>query len=76
MLDNVRTGRAANTIGTQAVRGQLLFKPDDTIQMRVIADFTNFQAYCCGQVYLRTGTSLRAANRQFGGPNGLAAQFG
>ncbi|MEH3121617.1 MAG: TonB-dependent receptor [Sphingomonas phyllosphaerae] len=76
VLDNVRTGRAANTIGTQAVRGQLLFKPDDTIQMRVIADFTNFQAYCCGQVYLRTGTSLRAANRQFGGPNGLAAQFG
>ncbi len=75
VLDNVRTGRAANTIGTQAVRGQLLFKPDDTIQMRVIADFTNFQAYCCGQVYLRTGTSLRAANRQFGGPNGLAAQF-
>ncbi len=76
VLDNVRTGRAANTIGTQAVRGQLLFKPDDTIQMRVIADFSNFQAYCCGQVYLRTGTSLRAANRQFGGPNGLAAQFG
>lgn len=76
VLDNVRTGRDANTIGTQAVRGQLLFKPDDAIQMRVIADFTNFQAYCCGQVYLRTGTSLRAANRQFGGPNGLAAQFG
>jgi iron complex outermembrane receptor protein len=76
VLDNVRTGRAANTLGTQAVRGQLLFKPDDTIQLRVIADFTNFQAYCCTQVYLRTGTSLRAANRQFGGPNGLAAQFG
>ena len=70
------TGRDANAIRTQAVRGQLLFKPDDTIQMRVIADFSNFQAYCCTQVYLRTGTSLRAANRQFGGPNGLAAQFG
>jgi iron complex outermembrane recepter protein len=76
VLDNVRTGRAANTLGTQAVRGQLLFKPDDTIQLRVTADFTNFQAYCCTQVYLRTGTSLRAANRQFGGPAGLAAQFG
>lgn len=76
VIDNVRTGRAANTLGTQAVRGQLLFKPDDTIRMRVIADFTNFQAHCCTQVYVRTGTSLRAANRQFGGPNGLAAQFG
>jgi iron complex outermembrane receptor protein len=76
VIDNIRTGRETNMLGTQAVRGQLLFKPDDTIQIRVIADFTNFQAYCCGQVYLRTGTSLRAANRQFGGPAGLAAQFG
>jgi iron complex outermembrane receptor protein len=76
VIDNIRTGRDTNTLGTQAVRGQLLFKPDDAIQMRVIADFTNFQAYCCGQVYLRTGTSLRAAGRQFGGPAGLAAQFG
>ncbi len=76
VLDNVRTGRGANTLGTQAVRGQLLFKPDETIQMRLIADFTNFQAYCCTQVYLRTGQSLRAANRQFGGRTGLAAQFG
>ncbi len=76
VIDNIRTGRDTNTLGTQAVRGQLLFKPDDMIQMRVIADFTNFQAYCCGQVYLRAGQSLRAANRQFGGPAGLAAQFG
>ena len=76
VLENVRTGRAANTLGTQAVRAQWLFRPDDAIGMRVSADFTNFQAYCCGQVYLRTGTSQRAANRQFGGPGGLAAQFG
>ncbi|TCP31840.1 TonB-dependent receptor [Sphingomonas sp. BK235] len=76
VIANVRTGRDTNTLGTQAVRGQLMFKPDDTIQLRLIADVTNFQAYCCGQVYLRTGTSLRAANRQFGGPGGLAAQFG
>ncbi|WP_313540317.1 TonB-dependent receptor [Sphingomonas sp.] len=76
VLDNVRTGVAANTLGTQAVRGQLLYKPDDRLQVRLIADFTNFQAYCCTQVYLRTGTSLRAASRQFGGPSGLAAQFG
>ena len=76
VIDNVRTGRDTNTLGTQAVRGQLLFAPDGAIRMRVSADVTNFQAYCCGQVYLRTGTSLRAANRQFGGPAGLAAQFG
>ncbi|MEH3045614.1 TonB-dependent receptor [Sphingomonas adhaesiva] len=76
VIANIRTGRDANTLGTQAVRGQLLFKPDDTIRMRVSADFTNFQAYCCTQVYLRTGTSQRSPTRQFDGPNGLAAQFG
>jgi len=76
VLENVRTGRDANTLGTQAVRGQLLFKPDDRLSVRLIADFTNFQAYCCTQVFLRVGTSQRAASRQFGGPAGLAAQFG
>ena len=76
VLENVRTGRDANTLGTQAVRGQLLFKPDDRLSVRLIADFTNFQAYCCTQVFLRVGTSQRAVSRQFGGPAGLAAQFG
>jgi len=76
VLENVRTGRDANTLGTQAVRGQLLFKPDDRLSVRLIADFTNFQAYCCTQVFLRVGQSQRAASRQFGGPAGLAAQFG
>ena len=76
VLENVRTGRDANTLGTQAVRGQLLFRPDDRLSTRLIADFTSFQAYCCTQVPLRVGRSLRAANRQFAGPAGLAAQFG
>ncbi len=76
ILDNIRTGRAANTVGTQAVRGQLLFKPNDQISTRLIADFTNFQAYCCTQGFVRVGTTQRPATRQFGGPQGLAAQFG
>jgi len=76
VLDNVRTGIAANTLGTQAVRGQLLYQPDSTFSLRLIADFTNFDAYCCTQVYLRVGQSLRPASRQYGGPAGLAAQFG
>jgi len=65
VLDNVRTGRAANTLGTQAVRGQLLFTPDDVIRMRVSADFTNFQAYCCTQVYYGVSASRRATARQY-----------
>ncbi len=76
VIENARTGRDTNTLGTQAVRAQLLFQPREGFRTRLIADFANFQAYCCGQVYLRTGTSLRAPTRQFGGPQGLAAQFG
>ncbi|MFW2851182.1 TonB-dependent receptor [Sphingomonas sp. TX0543] len=76
VIANVRDGRDHNQIGTQAIRGQLLLKPDDRLQMRIIADFTNFKADCCAQVFLRAGASLRAASRQFAGPLGLAAQFG
>ncbi|MGJ3628013.1 TonB-dependent receptor plug domain-containing protein [Sphingomonas sp. MMS24-JH45] len=58
-------GREADTLGQQAVRGQLLFQPDDAIRMRLIADFANFQSYCCGQVPVRVATSRRNAGRQY-----------
>ncbi|WP_093666019.1 TonB-dependent receptor [Sphingomonas gellani] len=73
ILDNVATGRAANTVGTQAVRGQLLFKPSETLQTRIIADFTNFQAYCCTQVFVRVGETQRPLSRRYAY---LAGQFG
>ena len=73
VIRNVVTGRDLNTIGNQAVRGQLLFKPNDDFQFRLSADFTNFQSVCCTQVYLRVGTSLRPAARQY---PALAARFG
>lgn len=76
ILDTVRNGVTANTLSTQAVRGQLLFKPDNRLRVRVIANFTDFDACCCTQVFVRVGTSQRAPPRQFGKPLGLAAQFG
>jgi iron complex outermembrane receptor protein len=65
VIDNVRTGTKENAIGNQAVRGQLLFKPDDGFQLRVTADFTNFQSECCTQVYLRVAPTLKALARQY-----------
>ncbi|BCA58552.1 TonB-dependent receptor [Sphingomonas sp. HMP6] len=78
VIHNTRTGADQNGIGNQAVRGQLLFKPTSDFQLRLTADFTNFQSACCTQVYLRAAdvSPLRSATRQYGGPNGLAAQFG
>jgi iron complex outermembrane receptor protein len=66
VLTNVRYGgHKQNDIGNQAVRGQLLFKPSDAFQLRVIADYSNFDNECCTQVFLRVGTSLRPAARQY-----------
>lgn len=78
VIDNVRTGQDHNQIGNQAVRGQLLFRPSEAFQVKLSADFTNFQSDCCTQVYYRVATRdvARTASRQFGGSAGLAAQFG
>ncbi|WP_404374179.1 TonB-dependent receptor [Sphingomonas sp. MMS24-J45] len=78
LIHNVRTGADQNSIGNQAVRGQVLFRPTADFQLRLTADFTNFQSECCTQVYLRAAdvSPLRSTTRQYAGPTGLAAQFG
>ena len=78
VIHNVRTGANQNGIGNQAIRGQVLIKPSADFQLRLTADFTNFESECCTQVYLRAAdvSPLRSATRQYGGPSGLAAQFG
>jgi iron complex outermembrane receptor protein len=65
VIHNVAKDRDQNTIGNQAVRGQLLFKPSDDFQLRVIADFANFSSECCTQVYVRTAPTLKVAARQY-----------
>jgi iron complex outermembrane receptor protein len=65
VLRNIVNGRDQNTLGAQAVRGQLLWQPSSDVRLRVIADFANFDSECCTPVFLRVGTSLRPAARQF-----------
>ncbi|MET0374264.1 MAG: TonB-dependent receptor [Rhizorhabdus sp.] len=65
VIDNVRLGRKQNDIGNQAVRGQLLFKPDETFQLRLSADFTNFESECCTQVYYALASTLKPVARQY-----------
>jgi iron complex outermembrane recepter protein len=65
VIRNVRTGADHNNLGNQAVRGQLLIKASETFQLRIAADFANFASNCCTQVYLRVGTSMRPAARQY-----------
>ncbi len=66
VLANVRqAGRQQNDLGNQAARGQLLVKPSDRFSLRAIADYTRFANECCTQVFLRVGSSLRPAARQY-----------
>ena len=65
VIRNAVTGQDHNSIGNQAVRGQVLIKPSEAFQLRLTADFTNFESNCCTQVYLRVGTSLRPATGQY-----------
>ncbi|WP_449618973.1 TonB-dependent receptor [Sphingomonas nostoxanthinifaciens] len=64
-IHNIRTGADQNGIGNQAVRAQLLFKPDDVFKVRLIADFTNFESECCTQVFYKVAPTLKAAARQY-----------
>nr|WP_243450586.1 TonB-dependent receptor [Polymorphobacter glacialis] len=65
VLHNVALDKDQNTLNNQAVRGQLLWKATDALTLRLTGDWNNFKSECCTQVYLRTGTSLRPAARQF-----------
>jgi iron complex outermembrane receptor protein len=65
VIRNIATGEDHNGIGNQAVRGQLLFQPNDRVSVRLIADFTNFESNCCTQVDLRVAPTLKPAARQY-----------
>jgi iron complex outermembrane receptor protein len=65
LLHNVTTGEKLNELGNYAVRTQLLITPNDRLDIRLIADVSDLDSSCCTQSYLRVGTSLRSAARQF-----------
>ncbi len=64
-LTNSVTGERYNEIQNEALKGQLLFRPSDAFQTRLIVDFTDFASNCCTQVFLRVGASQRTAARQY-----------
>jgi iron complex outermembrane recepter protein len=64
-IHNVVTGRDQNNLSNQALRGQLLYKPSEDFQLRLIADFTNFENICCTQVHVRVAPTLKATARQY-----------
>jgi iron complex outermembrane recepter protein len=67
LLHNVKTDKELNALNNVALRGQLLFNVSDDLSVRLIADVSDLDSDCCTQNYLRVGTSLRGAARQFAG---------
>jgi iron complex outermembrane receptor protein len=70
---NRPTDRDINETHNFAVNGQLLFDPNDRLQLRLIAEAQQQEANCCTQVFVRVGQTLRPAARQF---DAMAAALG
>ncbi|MFT4057041.1 MAG: TonB-dependent receptor plug domain-containing protein, partial [Novosphingobium sp.] len=62
---NVTTDQWIQSQDNLGLRGQLLWKPTDTIDVTLAGDYSTQDANCCGSVYVRTGLTQRAINRQF-----------
>src|SRR5262249_51645417 len=58
------------------LRAQVLAEASDDLTFRLIADVSDFDSDCCTQTYLRVGTSLRGAARQFAGLVAALPQHG
>ena len=79
VLRNVTIGDKDNNVGDYAFRGQLLYRVNDDISLRLSTDYSAFQSHCCTQVYFGVGTSLKPAAQQYpalaAGKNYVPASF-
>lgn len=62
---NVKTDKKTNTLSNLGVRGQLLFKPSEKLEIILAADASRQRPDGYAQVYAGTAPTLRAAYRQF-----------
>jgi iron complex outermembrane recepter protein len=53
--DNLAGGDALGELNRYGVRGQLLFAPSDALEVRIIADYDDFDEACCGVANLLNG---------------------
>jgi iron complex outermembrane receptor protein len=65
VIRNVRLGRRQNELDNAAIHAQLLFKPNDNFSLRLSADDSSINSECCTQVFVRVGSTLKPAARQY-----------
>ncbi|PAL23278.1 TonB-dependent receptor [Sphingopyxis sp. GW247-27LB] len=64
-LYNVTTDRWVQSQDNIGLRGQLLWRPTDNLDVTLTGDWNKQDAVCCGSVFVRTGETQRPLNRQF-----------
>lgn len=65
VIRNVRTGELVNDQDSAGVHGQLLWTPSDRFSLKLSADDVSINSNCCVQVFVRVGTTLKPAARQY-----------
>ncbi len=70
---NVRQDQYQNSQDNVSVRGQLLFRAADNLDLTLYADYNRQDPNCCVQYYARVGATQRPLNRQY---DALAAAQG
>ncbi|WP_298166981.1 TonB-dependent receptor [Novosphingobium sp.] len=69
---NVTSNLKVNSQDNLGLRGQLLWKPSNGVEITLAGDYSHQNPICCTQVYVRTGATQRPLNRQY---DALAAAF-
>ncbi len=72
-LFNVASDRWVNEQDNLGLRGQLLWRASEALDVTLSADYNRQNPECCAQIYVRTGATQRPLNRQYAA---LAAAFG
>lgn len=62
---NVTTGNQINEQDNLGLRGQILWRPNDNLDVTLSGDFSLQNPECCAQIYVGTGSTQRALNRQY-----------
>ncbi|MBB5710852.1 TonB-dependent receptor [Sphingomonas xinjiangensis] len=62
---NVASGNHVNAQDNIGLRGALLWRATDTLNLTLSGDWNRQNPECCAQIYVRYGPTQRAANRQY-----------
>ncbi|MCK9542739.1 MAG: TonB-dependent receptor [Novosphingobium sp.] len=62
---NVTTGNWINEQDNLGLRAQFLWRPADGMDVTLAGDYSKQNPECCGTVYVRTGSTQRALDRQY-----------